>query len=148
MKIWVDADACPRGAKDLVYRAAQRERIEVTLVANQAMRIPDDTLIQLVIVEKGFDIADETIINQVQAGDLVITADIPLAAQVVDRGGLALDPRGIVYDDENVKTKLAARNLMASLRDEGLISGGPAPYQGADRHRFASALNRIIQQRK
>lgn len=148
MKIWLDADACPRGAKELLYRAAKREQLELVMVANQEMGIPKSRWIRKVIVEQGFDVADAFIVEGVEAGDLVITADIPLAAQVVDQGALAIDPRGLVFDANNVKAKLATRNLLASLRDEGMVSGGPAPYQAADRQRFASALNSCLQNLK
>ncbi len=148
MNIWMDADACPRGAKDLLYRAAKRESIPLILVANQEMGIPKSAWISKVIVEQGFDIADAYITDHVEEGDLVITADIPLAANVVDKGAIALDPRGLIYDEENVKEKLATRNLLASLRDEGMMGGGPPPYQASDRHKFASALNVTLQRLK
>lgn len=148
MKIWLDADACPRGAKELLYRAAKRDRLELILVANQEMSIPKSPWIRLVLVEQGFDVADAHIVDRVTDGDLVITADIPLAAQVVDKGALAIDPRGTVYDHDNVKEKLATRNLLAALRDEGMLGGGPPPYTASDRHRFASALNVTLQRLK
>ncbi|MCB1053145.1 MAG: YaiI/YqxD family protein [Acidobacteria bacterium] len=144
MNIWLDADACPKGAKELLFRAAERHKIPLILVANQRMAVPKSEWIQTLWVEKGFDVADAAIVAQVQAGDLVVTSDIPLAAEVVDRGAVVLDSRGVVYDAENVKMKLATRNLMMSLRDEGLVSGGPPPYTPADRHRFASALNTTL----
>ena len=144
----MDADACPRGAKELLYRTADREAIEVILVANNPLKIPRSPWIDTLVVAHGFDVADHTIIDKVAPGDLVITADIPLAAEIVDRGALGINPRGGVYSVDNVKQKLASRNLLASLRDEGLMGGGPPPFGPKDKHRFASTLHRELQKLK
>lgn len=144
MRIWVDADACPRGAKDLVFRAAKRREIETVLVANAAMHTPKTPWVRLELVDKGPDIADDFIAEQVIAGDIVVTADIPLAARIVDKGATGLDPRGQVFHENNVKDKLAARNLMFELREGGLMGGGPPPYKPKDKSKFASALENLI----
>ena len=144
MKMWVDADACPRDAKDLVFRAAKRMQIETILVANAAMHVPKSPWIRIEIVGQGLDIADDFIADNVVDEDLVITADIPLAARIVDKGAACLDPRGGVFDADNVKARLATRNLMADLRNEGMFGGGPPPYKPKDRSNFASALDRLL----
>ncbi len=144
MKIWVDCDACPRAAKELIYRAAFRFGFETILVANTRMRFPDEEPITLVVVGEGYNVADDYIAEHAGPGDLVITADIPLAARIVDNGALGLDPRGQIFDEGNVKTKLAARNLMAELRDMGMTGGGPPPYKEKDRNRFQQELDRIL----
>lgn len=144
MKIWVDADACPRAARELVFRAGVRYGFETILVANSALSIPDEPEISLVLVDKGLDVADNYIADNVTKGDLVITADIPLAARIVDAGALGLDPRGQVFDEDNVHGKLAGRNLMSELRDMGVMGGGPPPYKPKDKTRFATELDRIL----
>lgn len=144
--IWIDADACPRPAKEIVFKAAKRLGIHVKMVANQWMRTPASTHIELVLVESGLDVADDAIAEGVSEGDLVITADIPLAARIVDRGALGIDPRGLVYSPENVKEKLATRNLLAELRDVGMTGTGPPPYKPKDRSKFASSLDRLLTQ--
>ena len=147
MQIWIDADACPKPAKELVYRASARLSVPVCLVANRPIGVPPSPLIRLVRVKLGSDVADGYIVQHVAAGDLVITADIPLAAQVVARGALALDPRGDVYSADTIGERLAVRNLMEELRWAGAVSGGPAAYSDADRRHFAQALNRILDAR-
>jgi len=142
--IWIDADACPRPAKEIVFKAGKRLGIKVKLVANQWMRIPNSPLIELVVVESGLDVADDAIAEAVAKDDLVITADIPLAARIVDRGARGIDPRGLVYSAENVKEKLATRNLLAELREVGMMGTGPPPYKPKDRSKFASALDRLL----
>ncbi len=141
MKIWVDADACPREAKDLVFRAAIRLKIPATLVANSPMRIPRSPWITLDRAPSGFNEADDYIVERVSSGDLVVTADIPLAARIVDRGAVGIDPRGQVFTEDNVKARLATRNLLAELRESGLSGGGPLPYRSKDKSAFASTLD-------
>ena len=144
MQIWVDADACPHVIKDILYRAAERAKILTTLVSNMALRIPESPYIRTVRVKKGFDGADQRIVQEMHSGDLVITADLPLAAEVVARGGQALDPRGELYSEDNVHERLAFRNLMQELRSTGDILGGPAPFNQSDRQRFANHLDRLL----
>lgn len=147
MHIWVDADACPAAIKEILYRAAERIGVPLTLVANQPLPTPPSKLIRSVRVQRGFDVADQYIAEQAQAGDLVITADIPLAAEVIDKGAQALNPRGEHYTTENIKERLAMRDLMAELRDAGEVTGGPPPLGVADRQAFANALDRLLTQR-
>ena len=145
MRIWVDADACPQVIKDILFRAAERERIVTTLVSNMALaRTPSSEFIKTIRVAKGFDGADQRIVQEVQAGDLVVTADLPLAAEVVARGAVALDPRGELYTEDNVRERLAMRNLMQELRSGGELLGGPAPFRLNDRQKFANELDRLL----
>jgi len=144
VQIWVDADACPGEVKQLLYRAAERREVKVTLVANQRMRTPRSEFIDSVIVSAGMNVADRRIVELVEPGDLVITADIPLAAEVVAGGGQALDPRGELYTDANIGERLALRNLLDELRGGGQISGGPANFSGKDRQAFANQLDRWL----
>src|SRR5438045_1074769 len=144
MHIWVDADACPVVIKEILFRAAERAQVPVTLVSNMALRIPSSPLIKTVRVPKGFDGADARIAELMRPGDLVITADIPLAAVVVARGGRALDPRGELYTEDNVQEHLAVRNLMQALRGSGEHVGGPATFNASDRHAFANQLDRLL----
>jgi len=148
MQIWVDADACPGEVKELLFRAAKRRKIAVTLVANQPMRIPTSEYIRSIRVGDGTNVADRWIVELVAPGDLVITADIPLAADVVKKGGQALDPRGELYTDENVGERLASRNLLDSLRGEGMIMGGPANFTSRNRQTFANQLDRWLAKAK
>lgn len=143
-KIWVDADACPLEIKQLLFRAAQRTRIQVTLVANQPMRVPLSEFISSIQVPAGMNIADRHIVELVTPGDLVITADIPLAADVVAKGGQALNPRGDFYTADNIGGRLAVRNLMDELRGGGLITGGPSNFNPKDRQAFANQLDRWL----
>ena len=147
MRIWVDADACPKVIKEILFRAAKRAGVQVTLVANQALRTPPSQHIKAMQVSSGFDVADSEIVKQVAAGDLVITADIPLAAQVVDKGAHALNPRGELYTPDNIKARLSLRDFMAGLRDSGLNTGGPPPLSQADRQAFANHLDRLLAKR-
>jgi uncharacterized protein len=147
VRIWVDADACPRAVKDLVFRASARLSLPVCLVANRPLAIPDSPLVTLVQVPKVSDAADGHIARHVAPGDLVITADIPLAAQVVARGATALDPRGEVHTAETVGERLAVRDLMEELRWAGVATGGPPAYGPAERQRFAQALDRLLARR-
>lgn len=144
MKIWVDADACPSVIKDILFRAAQRVPVFVTLVANQALRTPPSPYINTLQVSAGFDVADNVIAQQVQPGDLVITADIPLAADVIARGAEALNPRGALYTADNIQASLTLRNFMSELRGSGINTGGPAPFTQNDRHAFANQLDRFL----
>ena len=144
MQIWVDADACPGEIKELLFRAAKRTKIRVTLVANQPMRTPPSEHITSLLVSGGMNVADRRIVELVQPGDLVITADIPLAAAVVDKGGQALDPRGELYTHANVGQRLAVRNLLDELRGGGQITGGPANFNAKDRQAFANQLDRWL----
>lgn len=144
MKIWIDADACPRVVKEIVFRASERLSVEVCLVANTGLSKHHSRLISSIVVSKGADAADDHIAEHASPHDLVITADIPLAARIVAKGGEALDPRGEMYTEENIGEKLAVRDLMQGLRDEGVIQGGPAQFGLPDRQRFASALDRTL----
>ncbi len=144
MRIWVDADACPGEIKELLFRAADRTKTQVTLVANQPMRVPRSEFIDSLLVGAGMNVADQRIVELVEPGDLVITADIPLAADVVASGGEALNPRGELYTEANVGERLAARNLMDDLRGGGEITGGPANFSARDRQAFANQLDRWL----
>ncbi len=144
MQIWVDADACPRAIKDILYRVATRRGIAVTLVANQHLQVPSSPLIRSVQVPSGFDVADNYIVRQLQAGDLVITADIPLAAEVIQGKAEAINPRGELYTRENIRQRLAMRDFMEQLRNSGEVSGGPQAFSQSDRQQFANALDRWL----
>ncbi|MDA0285214.1 MAG: YaiI/YqxD family protein [Planctomycetota bacterium] len=144
MRIWVDADACPGEIKELLFRAADRTKNRVTLVANQPMRTPFSEFIDSIRVGAGPDVADQRIVELVEPGDLVITADIPLAAHVVDKGGEALDPRGELYTSTNIGGRLAARNLLDELRGSGEITGGPSNFSPKDKQAFANQLDRWL----
>lgn len=144
MNIWVDADACPVVIKEILFRAAERTKITTTLVANQFLRTPPSAYIKTVQVASGFDVADNHIVLALQAGDLVITADIPLAAQVVEKGAYALNPRGELYTEANIKERLSMRNLMEELRSNGVEISGQAAFNQGDRQAFAAALDRLI----
>lgn len=144
MRIWVDADACPNVIKDILFRAAGRAQVTLTLVANQPIRTPPSQFIKALQVPAGFDVADDRIVELVEAGDLVITADIPLAAGVIAKGGHALDPRGEFYTKDNIKERLAMRKLMDELRSSGVDTGGPATFSNADRQAFANKLDRLL----
>ena len=146
--IWIDADACPREVKQVVFRASERLSMPVCVVANAAMHAPRSDLISVVRVEAGLDVADHHIAKSVVPGDIVITADIPLAARVVEAGATAIDPRGDLYTEENVRTRLSTRDFMQELRTAGLVQGGPPPFGRADTHRFAATLDRLLTARK
>lgn len=148
MRIWVDGDACPAVIKEILFRAAVRTKIPLTLVANQPMQIPRSELISILTVSSGLNVADQRIVELLDPGDLVITADIPLAAHVVNKGGVALDPRGELYTDENIGERLTMRNLMDELRGSGVIGGGPAPFSSNDRQAFANQLDRILAKKR
>ena len=144
MQIWVDADACPGVIKEIIFRAAERLQIQTILVANQMLRTPPSKYIRAIQVPSGFDVADRHIVDQLNAGDLVITADIPLAAFVIERGGHALNPRGEMYTTANIQERLSMRNFMESLRSAGVETGGPAAFGQADRQAFGNALDRFL----
>lgn len=144
MKIWVDADACPGAIKDLIFRASRRLALPVYLVANRGIHIPPSSLVRLIQVGKEPDAADRYIAEHVAPHDLVVTADIPLAAAVVEKQAIAIDPRGEIYTDANVKDRLAVRNLMQDLRTSGLVQGGPSQLADSDRQKFAAALDRSL----
>lgn len=144
MKIWVDADSCPVAIREILYRAAERKRIELILVANQQLSLPGSRYIRLVQVSSGFDVADNEIAKRVQEGDLVITSDIPLASEVIDRKGRALSPRGELFTEQNVKSRLNMRDFMDTLRASGIHTGGPPALSRSDRQQFANHLDRML----
>ena len=146
MQIWVDADACPNVIKDILFRAADRRQVVTTLVANQLIRTPPSPYIKALQVPAGFDVADNKIAELVEPGDLVVTADIPLAAQVLERGGHALNPRGELYTADNIREYLTLRNFMDGLRASGVETGGPPPFAMNDRQAFANQLDRFLSQ--
>ncbi len=145
MNIWVDADACPVVIKEILFRAAVRKKIQVTLVANHQMQIPKSPFIQFVQVTSGFDVADNEIVKRIEKGDLVITGDIPLAAEVIEKEALALNPRGEMYTTENIKQRLNMRDFMETMRSSGVeVGGGPPPLNQKDRQAFANHLDRLL----
>ncbi|MFT4583264.1 MAG: hypothetical protein ACI915_004002 [Gammaproteobacteria bacterium] len=144
MKIWVDADACPVAVKEILFRAAKRTTIHVCLVANHFLSIPVSPYISFIKVSKGFDVADNEIVKQVLPDDLVITADIPLAAEVIDKGACALNPRGELYTRDNIKDRLTMRDFMDNLRGSGIDTGGPPALSSNDRMLFANALDKYV----
>jgi uncharacterized protein YaiI (UPF0178 family) len=145
MKIWIDADAAPREVKELVFRASKRLEVEVILVANQSIWLPPNSrLISGVTVRDGANVADQYIAEKSDSGDVAITADIPLAAQLVEKGVFVLDPRGEVYDDRNIGSRLATRDWMDHARGAGMELSGPRPYSQRDRNEFASSLDRVL----
>ncbi len=144
MKIWVDADACPVVIKDILFRAAARTKTQVILVANQPIRVPSSDWVRMLQVEPGFDVADNEIVKRIKAGDLVITGDIPLAAEVIEKDGLVLTPRGERYTQENIRARLNMRDFMDTMRSSGIDTGGPPPLSHSDRMAFANHLDRIL----
>ncbi|MDA0823621.1 MAG: YaiI/YqxD family protein [Proteobacteria bacterium] len=146
MKIWVDADACPVAIKEILFRAARRTTIHVCLVANHFLSVPASPYISFIKVSKGFDVADNEIVKQVLADDLVVTADIPLAAEVIEKGACALNPRGELYTQDNIKDRLTMRDFMDNLRGSGIDTGGPPALSANDRMMFANALDKYITQ--
>ena len=147
-RIFVDADACPNVIKDILFRAAGRAQVEVILVANQWIRVPASRWIRLLQVTAGLDVADSEIVQRCVAGDLVVTADIPLAARVLDKGALALNPRGELYTTDTIAQRLSMRNFMDELRGAGVATGGPPTLHARDRQAFANALDRWLAQRR
>lgn len=144
MHIWVDADACPAVIKEILFRAAERLQLPLTLVANKPLRTPPSRVIRSIQVASGFDVADDHIVALVQHGDLVITADIPLAAGAIERGAHALSPRGELYTQDNIRERLTMRDFMSQLRESGVQTGGPAALSLADRQAFANQLDRLL----
>lgn len=147
-QIWVDADACPNVIKDVLFRAAERTQIHLTLVANQGLKVPPSNFIHTVRVQAGFDVADNEIVKRVNHGDLVITADIPLAAEVLAKQAIALNPRGELYTEATIKERLTMRDFMETLRSSGIQTGGPAVLNQKDRQLFANQLDKWLQQHK
>lgn len=148
MHIWVDADACPAVIKDILFRAAERVELPVILVANQPLRTPPSRYIKTIQVAPGFDVADNHIVQHVEAGDLVITADIPLAAEVIEKGGHALNPRGDFYTKENIRQRLQMRDFMETMRSSGIQTGGPNALNQRDRMNFANQLDSFLAKQK
>jgi len=146
MKIWVDADACPVVVKEIIYKAAKRTGVCVTLVANNPVRIPQSPCINFIRVESGPDVADKEIVKRLRSGDLVITADIPLAAEVIEKDGYALNPRGEMYSAEDIKSRLSVRDFMDTLRASGGDTGGPPALSQSDRQTFANQLDKFLTQ--
>lgn len=144
MKIWVDADACPVVIKDILFRAAERTGVQLTLVANQPVRIPPSHCIKFIQVASGFDVADNEIVKRLDAGDLVITSDIPLAAEVIEKGAYALNPRGELYSEDNIRARLNVRDFMDTLRASGINTGGPPVLSQSDRNAFANHLDTLL----
>ena len=144
MNIWVDADACPVVIKGIIFRAAQRTGVQTTLVANQPLRVPASPYIQSLQVASGFDVADNEIVARIEAGDLVITSDIPLAAEVIAKGGFALSPRGELYSAENIRGRLNMRDFLDTLRASGVATGGPPALSQGDRKSFANHLDTLL----
>ena len=144
MKIWVDADACPVVIRDILFRAAQRTGLQLTLVANQVIRVPAVANINMIQVAHGFDVADDEIVKRVDAGDLVITSDIPLAAEVIEKGGFALSARGELYSTDNIRARLNMRDFMDTLRSSGVDTGGPPALSQGDRQAFANHLDKYL----
>ncbi|NNG12855.1 MAG: YaiI/YqxD family protein [Halobacteria archaeon] len=143
-QIWVDADACPKVIKEILFRAANRVGVPLILVANQPLQVPGSRYIRSIQVAAGFDVADNHIVKQAEAGDLVITADIPLAAEVITKGCLALNPRGDLYTEDNIRQRLNMRDFMDTLRSSGVDTGGPASFSQSDRKAFANQLDRLL----
>ena len=144
MKIWVDADACPNAIKEIIFRAAKRTKTYVTLVANQYISTPPSKYINAIQVHQGFDVADDEIVKRVNTGDLVVTADIPLASDAISKGAIALNPRGELYTTENIKARLQMRNFMDALRSSGIDTGGPNALNHKDREKFANHLDKVL----
>ena len=144
MTIWVDADACPNVIKTILFRAANRAEVELVLVANQYLNVPPSAYIRMIVVGAGFDVADNYIVQHTQQGDLIITADIPLAAEVIAKGGRVIGPRGEKYTPDNIQQRLTMRNFMEEMRNAGQATGGPSPLNEADKHTFAKQLDRYL----
>ncbi|CAO97611.1 YaiI/YqxD family protein [Erwinia tasmaniensis] len=148
MPIWVDADACPKVIKEVLYRAADREQMMVTLVANQSLSVPPSKFLRTLRVAAGFDVADNEIVQRAQSGDLVITADIPLAAEVMEKGAIALNPRGERYSVATIRERLTMRDFMDTMRASGVQTGGPPALNQRDRQQFANELDKWLQQQR
>lgn len=144
MEIWVDADACPVAIKEILFRAAKRTKVRLTLIANQPVRVPTSSSIRAIQVSAGFDVADNEIVKRCQAGDLVITSDIPLAAEVLDKGGYALSPRGELYSVNDIQARLTMRDFLDTMRASGVVTGGPPALNQNDRKLFAGHLDALL----
>ncbi|TIH12927.1 YaiI/YqxD family protein [Marinifilum sp. JC120] len=144
MQIWVDADACPKAVKEILFKTVMRREVKLTLVANQYMTIPTSPFINMIKVGAGFDVADNEIVKLCNPGDLVITADIPLADKIVEKGATGLNPRGELYTEDNIKSILSMRNLMEELRSAGTVSGGPAAFSPKDKQNFTNQLDKYL----
>jgi hypothetical protein len=144
MQIWVDADACPKAIKTILFRAAERTGISLTLVANQPLQVPPSRHISAILVPQGFDVADNEIVKRANAGDLIITSDIPLADEVITKGAYALTPRGELFTKENIRARLNMRDFMDTMRASGLDTGGPPPLSESDKREFANNLDRFL----
>ena len=144
MKIWVDADACPVVIKEILFRAAERTRVQLTLVANQSVHVPASRYITMLRVKPGFDVADNEIVKRLEPGDLVITSDIPLAAEVIEKGAHALNPRGELYSADSIRSRLNMRDFMDTLRASGIDTGGPPALSQSDRKSFANHLDKLL----
>ena len=144
MKIWVDADACPVVVKNILFKAADRTHVQTILVANQPIQVPRSPCIRMIQVSSGFDVADQEIVKQVAVGDLVITADIPLAAEVIEMGANALNPRGELYSPDSIKARLNMRDFMDTMRASGVVTGGPPALSQSDRMKFSNNLDRLL----
>ncbi|MDT8442358.1 MAG: YaiI/YqxD family protein [Desulfuromonadales bacterium] len=144
MQIWVDADACPRVIKEILFRAADRKKVNLTLVANKPIPAPPSPYIRSIVVNAGFDVADDRIVELMQSGDLVITADIPLAAAAIKKSGHALNPRGEFYSEDNIQERLSVRNMLDELRGCGVETGGPTAFSQRDRQAFSNQLDRFL----
>ncbi len=144
MRIWVDADACPVVIKEILYRAAERAKVQITLVANKLLRVPPSPYIKAIQVAAGFDVADNRIVEALDAGDLVITADIPLASDVIAKNAHALNPRGEFYSTDNIQARLSMRNFMEELRASGVDTAGPSTFSASDRKAFAAQLDKFL----
>ncbi|BES72415.1 YaiI/YqxD family protein [Marinobacter nanhaiticus D15-8W] len=145
MPIWVDADACPVPIREILCRAANRWKVDTTFVANQSVRVPPSPFIRTRQVARGFDVADREIVDQLSSGDLVVTQDIPLAAEAIEKGAAALSPRGQPFTPDNIRQRLAMRNFMEELRNAGQVTGGPSSFSQTDRKAFADQLDRWLQ---
>lgn len=145
MQIWVDADACPVPIKEILCRAAERWKVKLTFIANHAIKVPPSPFINTRQVGAGFDVADNEIVRLLEPGDLIVTQDIPLAAEVVDKGGSAMTPRGEPFTKDNIRQKLAMRNFMEEMRSAGEVTGGPSGFSNTDRKQFADGLDSWLQ---
>lgn len=144
MEIWVDADACPAAIKEILFRAAMRTKVRVTLVANQLMRVPGSPYVRAIQVASGFDVADDEIVKRCSAGDLVVTSDIPLAAQVLEKGGYALSPRGEMFSANDIRGRLTMRDFLDTMRASGIVTGGPPALSQSDKKQFAGHLDSVL----
>lgn len=145
LKIWVDADACPKDVKEVVLKAALRFQVKTIFVANQFLRLPHDELVQMIQVEAGADVADQYIVDHCEKGDLVITADVPLAGKIIEKQAIGLDHRGEFFDEESISDRLSMRNFMQDLRDQGMVTGGPSSYGQKEKILFTNSLDRFLQ---